>query len=330
MTIWVAPYSLRWSQSPNAATATRDRVGALLRVETTDGFGYADLHPWPELDDEPLQRQLDLLKESHATPLTRRSLELARIDARFRSLKQNAFGSLAVPRSHFLIPDLLELKVTELDDVRSRGFDTLKIKLGRKLALEVAKLNELRDALVKFKLRFDFNGRLAPADFETFITTLAVPLREQIEFVEDPVKWNAAAWQELLHLGVPLALDRVSDAELTDQLQTPSQAYQWCVLKPAIQEPLDLVKLATQTKASVCVTSYMDHPLGQVSAAFEATRLTGTDVPPATCGLLTHLSLDQNSYADRLRVEDTRLQAPEGFGFGFTDLLEKENWKRLR
>lgn len=327
MNIWVAPYSLRWAQAPNATTTVRDRVGSLLRVETEDGIGYADIHPWPELGDDPLQRQLDLLRDKQATPLTRRSLELARIDARFRSLKQNAFGTLTVPQSHFLVPDVLSFD--GYAEAWELGFRTLKLKVGRELASEIAKLNELRAQLAVFRLRLDFNGRLSPSDYEMFVTSLAEPLRNAIEFVEDPVKWDAKTWQELLSVGAPLALDRISPAELLDQLRAPNRSYKWCVLKPAIQEPQDVVQLTNATDATLCVTSYMDHPLGQVSAAFEATRLTGADVRMGVCGLLTHEHLTQNPYADQLSVEEARLQAPDGYGFGFDSLLEKENWKRL-
>jgi o-succinylbenzoate synthase len=53
------------------------RHGALIRV---DG-GFADIHPWPELGDLPLDQQLALLARDETTPLTQASLEFASIDA---------------------------------------------------------------------------------------------------------------------------------------------------------------------------------------------------------------------------------------------------------
>ena len=57
------------------------RRGALIRV---DG-GFADVHPWPELGDAPLDEQLALLARGETTPLTRASLHWARVDADARA-----------------------------------------------------------------------------------------------------------------------------------------------------------------------------------------------------------------------------------------------------
>src|SRR5437763_8510701 len=73
------------------------REGALIRV----GSGFADVHPWPELGDEPLGAQLDLLRSGKTTTLTRRSLELAKIDGDARERGFNLFAGLQIPRSHW-------------------------------------------------------------------------------------------------------------------------------------------------------------------------------------------------------------------------------------
>ncbi len=137
--------------------------------------------------------------------------------------------------------------------------------------------------------------------------------------------WNAEAWQSaFMNTGLPLALDRFEgEIQLT-------QAFQWCVLKPAVQEPTEIVRLAEQSGARMIVTSYMDHPLGQVSAAFEASRLAASGIELGACGLLTHFHLVPNAWTETLTVEEARLQAPAGLGFGFDSLLEKEAWDVLR
>ena len=73
------------------------RRGALVRV----GNGFADVHPWPELGDAPLERQLTMLARGETTALTRRSLELARIDSDARARSVSLFAGLTIPLSHW-------------------------------------------------------------------------------------------------------------------------------------------------------------------------------------------------------------------------------------
>src|SRR5262249_34567507 len=111
------------------------RRGALIR----SGSGFADVHPWPELGDEPLERQLDLLRRGETTPLTRRSLELARIDGAARQRGVSLFAGLTIPKSHWPGPD------------GPPEFDTAKIKSIDRIPKRV-------------RLRIDFNARLRPEE----------------------------------------------------------------------------------------------------------------------------------------------------------------------
>src|SRR5947207_12510223 len=77
------------------------RVGALIRI--SDGF--ADVHPWPELGDLPLDEQLSLLARGVTTPLTARSLCFAALDAEARAASRNLFEGLTIPPSHWPGPD---------------------------------------------------------------------------------------------------------------------------------------------------------------------------------------------------------------------------------
>ena len=85
------------------------------------------------------------------------------------------------------------------------------------------------------------------------------------------------------------------------------------IIKPAVDEmPI--------TEIPIIITSYMDHPLGQLHAAYVA----ATTTPDATCGLVTHVLFENDPFIERMRIDDARLVPPD-----FTDLLEGLPWKRL-
>ena len=109
MRVWTSHYDLIPRKSLNSRTSREPRRGALLRFDFENGqTGFADLHPWAELGDEPLFDQLRHLKVGRLTTLTERSLEMARADAEARTQRVNLFEGLSIPRSHYLL--------TEMDD----------------------------------------------------------------------------------------------------------------------------------------------------------------------------------------------------------------------
>jgi len=171
MRIDVHRYTLRRS---NGVT----RHGALLRV---DGEGYADVHPWPELGDAPLDEQLALLARGETTPLTRASLHLAAVDADARRRGVSLFDGVTIPESHWPGND------------PPPGFDTVKTKGVLPVPEHV-------------RIRIDFNASLSPEEFVRIAETLP---KERIDFVEDPCPYDAAMWRRLrAQAGLRLALDR--------------------------------------------------------------------------------------------------------------------------
>ena len=154
------------------------REGALLRV---DG-GFADVHPWPELGDRPLDEQLALLARGETTPLTRASLHWAGVDAEARRRGVSLFAGLTIPLSHWS------------GNEPPAAFDTVKIKGVMPVPAGV-------------RIRIDFNARLSAAEFLRVAGTLP---RERIDFVEDPCPYDEQVWRDLgERTGLRLALDRV-------------------------------------------------------------------------------------------------------------------------
>ncbi len=188
--IWIHPYTLLPVDPPR-----KPRLGALIRV----GNGFADVHPWPELGDATLDTQLAKLARGETTALTRRSLELARIDATARERAMSLFDGLTIPASHWPGAD------------PPPDFDTVKLK-------------SIETIPPRVRLRFDFNATLTPEQFVMIAEGLP---RERVDFIEDPCPYDAGTWSALREqTGMRLALDRFVAEEGVDVL----------VVKPAIQD----------------------------------------------------------------------------------------------
>src|SRR5438094_571928 len=129
--IWYSEYDLQPRRALSALAAPGPRRGALIRI----GGGFADIHPWPELGDAPLDAQIATLARGQTTPLTRRSLEMAALDAQARDRGVSLFEGVSIPESHWP------------GDDPPPGFDTVKLKSIERLPSNV-------------RLRIDFNATL--------------------------------------------------------------------------------------------------------------------------------------------------------------------------
>ena len=273
--MWVYRYRLVPRRALSALAGARPREGALLRV----GDGFADVHPWPELGDAPLDEQLALLARGETTALTRRSLWFASV------WRRDLFDGLTIPRSHWPGSDPPE------------EFDVAKVKMPSGMLPD------------RVRLRLDFNG-----DGDAFARALPSLPRERIDFVEDPCPYDAVRWRSIRELGFRLALDR---AAVTPSVsEGPGRAggatpYDVRIVKPAVED-------VPATSVPIIITSYMDHPIGQLHAAYVAANST------ETCGLITHVLYENDPFIERMTIEDARLVPPD-----FTDLLEALPWKRL-
>ena len=58
------------------------RRGALLKVEWNEKkVGYADIHPWPELGDKPIEQHIQGLAEGKISTLVEQAIWMAKKDA---------------------------------------------------------------------------------------------------------------------------------------------------------------------------------------------------------------------------------------------------------
>jgi O-succinylbenzoate synthase len=186
-------YELTPKRRLSAIARDAPREGALIRA----GDGFADVHPWPELGDLPLDEQLSLLARGSTTALTRRSLHFVALDAAARAESRSLFEGLTIPPSHW------------------PGSDP-------PASFDIAKVKSIEHLPERVRLRIDFNMRLTADEF----LGLRLPA-ERIDFIEDPCPYDASTWRILrVRTGLRLALDREVSEDGVDVL----------VVKPAVQE----------------------------------------------------------------------------------------------
>ena len=293
-------------------------AGALVRY---DG-GYGCIHPWPSLGDADIEEQLAQLARDEPSALGLRALECCAIDGAARRERRNLFAGLEVPRSHVTAPagEQADVLMNRASGFGVEGFDIVKMKVGADVAQEAARVNTFaalwRQVHAENRIRLDFNGTLDPEDFRGFAGMLSPEAIGMIDFVEDPCPYDPIVWRSLQRdTGLTFALDHGAEHHCSDE------GFSVRVWKPACSpqpEPFDGERLV--------VTSYMDHAVGQVFAAYEAARCPG---PVDTCGLLTHPLFADDPFFAMLSVKNTRLVSPEGPGIGFGAMLEALPWKPL-
>jgi O-succinylbenzoate synthase len=292
--IWYWPYALKPKRALNALAGDAPRRGALIRV----GSGYADVHPWPELGDATIDEQLAMLARGRTTSLTDGSMYFARIDAEARERGFSLFEGLTIPESHWPGADPPD------------AFETVKLK----------NVDRIPD---RVRLRIDFNATLTAEEFVRVAATLP---RERVDFVEDPCPYDAEVWRDLRErTGLRLALDR-ADSQAGGRLrkrsiEAQSGPYDVVVVKPALED-------VPVTTKEIVITSYMDHPVGQLFAAYVAATHYASRQPPAA-GLVTHVLFESDPFIERMQLDGARLVPPPGTGIGFDDLLESLPWKKL-
>jgi O-succinylbenzoate synthase len=311
MKIFYSDYELK-GKLPNSS-----RKGALLKVHFEERvIGYADCHPWEELGDKSLKDQLNYLSKAILTPLTKQCLKHASIDGKARASGLNLLADLEIPSSHRLLDDL--------DEKVEAPFTACKVKVGKNPQNEFDKLPRFFSQLpMNVSVRLDFNNRIDEKLFRCYLEIL-LPWIQRIDFVEDPFTFDPACWAAIQkEYSIRLAADFSSEMH-THYLDSHSVT----VIKPAVQ---DYEEIIPKDSRAIVFTSYLDHPLGQISAAYSAA--TAAKKYPGkilTCGLLSHYNYHANAYIDELSSQGDKLMPPQrGLGFGFDKLLEKENWIEL-
>lgn len=314
--VWISRYRMKARGFLNSLAKRSVFEGALIRI----GEGFGCIHPWPELGDPPLEKCLADLAGPRRWQIVKRAMRLARYDEAGRQHEHSLFEEMEVPESH---ATLISASTETVAKAVEAGFTTIKLKMGRDATAEGAFLDAMSASHPQLKWRLDFNESLTPEQVNAFLRARPAEVLAAIDFLEDPCPYSAAAWGEIFRTHrVKCAVD----AEAAPQ----SSAAQVMVIKPAIDEPYLLGEAALGHGQRVVVTSYMDHPVGQAFAAWEAARL-GLLFPGlvGVCGLQTHTLFEPTEFSEVLGPWVPAFQPSEDFGIGFTDLLHALPWTRL-
>ena len=327
-------YTLTPRGAPNSRTTGSARTGALLRVEFADEeIGYADCFPWPELGDAPLSAQLNSIKTGYLTPVTARSLYFASKDAQARLTDKSLFENLEIPPSHFLVTDLNSLHESNLHSASKLGFQRFKIKVGKSPEAEALQIRKLYSACrtADVQLRLDFNSIMTSDSLDLFLAGIGESV-DIIDFLEDPIPFSAKKWALLEQKWkIKLALDRLpfeNQAQILNQISDASISR--IVIKPASQDPTPWMEAAKHSKIQVVFTRSLDHPLGQLCAAWcAATAFEKENSILDWAGLLSHTAYANHPWSDALSSEGPRLIPPSEAGFGLGSRLENLVWHKL-
>ncbi|MCB0378478.1 MAG: hypothetical protein KDD33_08300 [Bdellovibrionales bacterium] len=297
--IWISPYKLQFKRGG------ANRSGFLIKMQTDEFVeGYADCFPWPEFGDPSVEACVELIKRGESSPLLAQSLHFAKIDGLARAQKKSLLGevkcknhALLYSRQDWdLLPQFLEL-----------GFDCFKMKCGANREAEQAWLNKVFD-FADFKVRLDFNFRFSNPWFD-FLNRYS----DRIEYVEDP-STDLQVWKEWPgKCEVALARDQFPG-------NLPESLFQVQIIKPAKQG------LQDYSSRPKIFSSYLDHPVGQSFAFWQALQSENLD---GTHGLLSHFVYEDTAFSQALVVEGPWLQANQGWGIGFDDLLKEQEWIAL-
>lgn len=325
MKIWFYKYELEPISNLGALAGSANRPGALLKVQWPNGkFGYADLFPWPELGDVDIDTQLVAISKGRLTSLAEQSIWLAKKDADFRSRQLNIFAGAAKVKNHYLLNDISKFNDNVLGNLRTAGFTTVKIKVGKNLEDEarfVSRLIRQNPLLV----RLDFNSKIDLPAYKKFMTSIDITERAKIEFVEDPFPWNLEQWTEAAAF-VPLALDNEFDRVKWDEIKD-RPPFKVLIVKPARRDVEKDIKLALRYELKVVVTSSLDHPVGVAHACNIASEVRKSNPSILLdCGCLTLRSYKPSEFFTRVQSSGPYFSGVNGTGIGFDDLLQRIEW----
>ena len=315
---YVHEYLLRSGVELNAVSKRREFAGALICVNR----GYGCVHPWPEFGDAPVQEQLRLLSQGVTTPVTAMALRCAEIDGAARRAGVSLFDGLEIPCSHYSWSFATDTEV-QMERVLAEGWPAIKAK-GFANYGETTQFLEgcaKRFEAQGVRLRVDFNGVLDRPTFEKFMETLPLCVRKALDFVEDPVPYDAAAWEATRQRwGVKLALDK--------GWKDGTQGFDAVVVKPARRDWRIVAQ--THPQPPLVLTSAMDHALGQMFAAYEAAVARSEGQALDFCGLCTEHLFEKDAFFERVTSCGGHLSADRsGGGLGFGEVLEALPWRRL-
>ncbi|NQZ02773.1 MAG: hypothetical protein HRT45_19090, partial [Bdellovibrionales bacterium] len=223
------------------------------------------------------------------------------------------------PNTHALMGSLKTCSEESLTDLVHKGYTHAKFKVGLDSQYEAQKLKSwLGDWPEAVKLRLDFNGSLTEEGFHHWLQSFSAESLLHFDFIEDPFEFSKPSWDKIE--GVTLALDRALNEQTVSMWSSGP-----VIIKPAVQD-FRTLELASGQRA--IFTNYMDHPVGEMFAIYEACQFY-SQLEPEVGGLRAFHFFERHSYAEMIEGSGPELNLPAGTGIGFDELLEQESWLPL-
>ncbi len=154
----------------------------------------------------------------------------------------------------------------------------------------------------------------------------------KIQYIEDPMKYDPSEWSEL-NKKIPLAFDQPLSANQS-AASFAKDSFQHLILKPALQNTDLLVEWALENNKKITITSFMDHPLGEANAFYQALHIKSKLGSKAkdlfnVCGLRTQFLFARTEFSNEIEDSKPQLLFPKGTGFGFDLQLRNLQWHHL-
>lgn len=326
--IYFSEYHLAPLKKLNSKADLTLKKGYLLKIDFKNlGHGYCDLFTWPELGDLQSAEQLKNLKTRKLNDQLLKCLYFSYLDAQFRAKNENIFKKTIFPKNHLTIVDFTDLNEELIHEIKQQRFTKVKIKLGLNVLEMQQKLSNVFELLFanKINIRIDFNNSLNNELFLKFLEKIYQYINI-VDFIEDPYPYFYKDYSAIKKRfpTINVALDRFSEIQISSINELKAD---FLIVKPVIQN-FNYEKF----NSKLVFTSYMDHPLGQLCAIYEAANFFAqhNKFVESECGFLTHTLYEKNKYSETFSLQETRLiPTIEGTGFGFDEYLSNENWKEL-
>lgn len=323
----------------NLDKTSKARSGTLLQISWGNHLtGYADLFPWPELGDLSLdQLKQEIKKKNWQQFLIKNSISIAILDAQARAEKKSLFDDQYPVKNYYLCPDLQKINHAELELIKQRGFKDLKIKMQINASDDILKLNQLFSDQ-DFSIRLDLNNFASLEKLAYLNKNISPRVKEKIVYVEDPFRFDLNLWKDankLFSLGFDLQGD-LNPFDYTAE-DKDEKAFEYIIYKPARkktnQENKSFSEALEKDRVKIVVTSSLDHPLGQAYALYEAQRIgkikkdkTNMTLPAGALSLWTY---NVTGFESEFVYKGNQFYKTKGFGLGFDEQLQKQNWKNL-
>lgn len=327
MKIWTSAYQLYPKGTLHLDQPHKFRNGTLLRIEfDSEGVGYSDLCPYPQFGDAPLSVELQNIVRGQPSVLAQRSIIHAKRDASARRRKKSLYNEMRI-KNHFFISEFMNFDFKRIPVLQGQRFTEFKVKIGSDLILETEMLKELFDRTAPdVKIRVDFNSRISRQKFSAWLERNQSWLLPKIDFIEDPFSYDPVEWKMLQEkYKIDFALDLAADP-----LANGAQGANVIVIKPATQDPLKIVEAFGDQEKRFVLTHYMDFPIGQMSAYVDAQELAAeSKYQIGVCGLQHHDVYEGFTFQDMICNDGPFIVPPAGYGIGFDEILERQDWTQL-